>query len=269
MKVLNNTNSQNLIINVADRFMTDLGREEALQQFEDETLRSIINPVENYETMRFIHDSYASSNLLGQTQTDIWFNFFFYNNESPQTHDGGLDYSLVGITPQENALLLAQFTHSFFRLEFYKVPDGEIPQRTNRRLVFTKNISITSGEKIFFTTMNEYIHVPVFTGSNYRKTENMYLFWFQDESALSGSTLTGTTFYVTARFFNTNDGSISNFANIDMQTTDIIDEATDLYYQMEIDRSDYSYQFFEFNGTTGARIGQSGNPINFYEILSG
>ena len=97
----------------------------------------------------------------------------------------------------------------------------------------------------------------------------MYIFWFQDENCLSGTTFTGTTFYVTARFFNTNDGSIINFSNNDKLTTDIINETDDLYYQMEIDRSNYTFQFFEFNGTVGSRVGQSGNPINFYEILSG
>jgi hypothetical protein len=97
----------------------------------------------------------------------------------------------------------------------------------------------------------------------------MYMYWFQDDSVLSGTTITGNTFYVTARFFNAKDGSILNFSNKTLSPTTNIIESSDMYYKMVIDTSDYSYQFFRYNGTTGSRIGRTGDPINFYEAVGG
>jgi hypothetical protein len=38
-----------------------------------------------------------------------------------------------------------------------------------------------------------------------------------------------------------------------------------MYYQVDIDKTDYSYQIFSFNGTKGNRIGITEAPIKFYE----
>lgn len=267
MKVLKNIRD-GIVLNLETNFKPDLGREEALEQFENETIRTIINPAENYETMRYIHKPYSgiTSNPT-DTQSDIWFYFYFYNQSG--THVGGLDYSLIGIDHIENAKQLRQTTKTFFRLEFFMVPDGEVPDRTNRKLVFAKNLSFPLGEKVFYTGFNDYINVPIFNGSNYRNKENMYLFWFQEDDAFTGTMLTGTTFYMTARFFNGEDGTILNFSNTSLSTNTSVLEYRDLYYKVTIDRSDYSYQVFRYSGTTGTRIGESGDPIKFYEIVSG
>jgi hypothetical protein len=149
-------------------------------------------------------------------------------------------------------------------LEFFKTPNGVKPDRTNRKFVFAKNLSLPLGEKYFHTDFNDYIFLPVFMGSNYRNKENMYLFWFQDESPFSGTTITGNTFWMTAKFYNAEDGSISDFVNkpnlsdtfsddrvgtgstksvifYEKKSTDSITEYEDLYYKVTIDKSDYSY----------------------------
>ncbi len=101
MKVLKNIRD-NIFFNLETNFKPDLGREDALEQFENETVRTIINPVDNYETMRFIHKPYSGiTSHSTDTQSDIWFYFYFYNHSG--THSGGLDYSLIGIDHQENA----------------------------------------------------------------------------------------------------------------------------------------------------------------------
>jgi hypothetical protein len=42
-------------------------------------------------------------------------------------------------------------------------------------------------------------------------------------------------------------------------------ESNDMYYQVDINKTDYSYQIFSFNGTKGNRIGTTQSPIKFYE----
>lgn len=259
MKILSNTNDLTISMNMEQDFKTDLGWEEGALQMEEQILSEIINPIENYETVRYIHKPYdvTKSGTTFQ-QTDIWFSFYFLNGSTYVN-----DYEPTGLSNKENALMLKQTVKSFFRLEFFKTPNSVKPDRTNRKLVFAKNLSLPLGEKYFHTTLNDYIFLPVFMGSNYRNKENMYLFWFQDESPFSGTTITGNTFWMTAKFYNAEDGSISDFVNKPNFTDVVSDgrigksgnpikfyeknsisgytEYEDLYYKVTIDKSDYSY----------------------------
>jgi hypothetical protein len=160
---------------------------------------------------------------------------------------------------------MKQSSESFFRLEFFKTPNNDAPDRTNRRLVMAKNLSLPLGEKYLYGPLNGYIHLPVFTGSNYRNKENMYFFWFQDDSAFNETNLTGNTFWVTAKFYNAKDGSILDFTTTGLTSLQEVVETRDMYYQVVIDRTDYSYQVFNYNGSVGSRVGLNSNPITFYE----
>jgi hypothetical protein len=268
MEILRKDENQNLIINKEQDFLNDLGWQENMIQFEDEVLSTIINPIENYETVRYIHKPYNTTvSGLTFSQTDIWYNFYFVSGTSYTQ-----DYNIVGIDTHENAKMLKQATQSFFRLEFYKTPHisgttYEPPTRVNRKLSFAKNLSLPLGEKYFYTgnNINEDIFFPVFMGSNYRNKENMYLFWFQDESVLSETVLSGDTFWMTTKFFNANDGTILDFVNRPIYSNVEINEANDMYYKLVIDRTDYSYQYFRYTGTTGDRVGESVDSIKFYE----
>jgi hypothetical protein len=312
MKILRKDTDLNILLNTETDFQTNLGWEENLKEFETEVLNDIINPIENYETVRYIHKPYTSS---GVTQTDIWFYFYFQS--------GGTyvqDYTPQGISSQENENMLKQATESFFRLEFFKTPiknwnsdstykitelvtyNGntytsllnsnknnnpltssgkwvlsslnsqvyEPPTRQNRKLIFAKNLSLPLGEKMFYNPLNGYIHLPVFQGSNYKNKENMYFFWFQDESVLTETNLSGTTtgnsFFMTAKFYNAKDGTIIDFANDSYSTGHTITEQNDMYYQVDINKTDYSYQVYFYNGVVKCEeVGLTNKPIMFFE----
>ena len=272
MKIVRKNKDINILLNSETDFQTNLGWQENLVEFEEEVLSNIINPIDNYETVRYIHEPYTSSNSV--YQTDIWFYFYFLDANT--RYDNGLDYNLVGITTQENATLTRSTSDSFFRLEFYKTPKSgatyEPPTRLNRKLVFAKNLSLPIGEKFYYTTLQDYIHVPVFTGSNYRNKENMYLFWFQDESVLEETIYQGTettnTFFMSAKFYNQKDLTIIDFTKSALSTGVTVSESNDLYYQVDINKTDYTYKIFNYSGgTKGSRIGtgHTTNAIKFYE----
>lgn len=280
MEILRKNTDQNLVVNPNQSFKTDLGWTENAEMMEKEILYEIINPTENYETVRYIHKPYVNSS--GFTQTDIWFYFYFgdfqYNTSNPANPivtgvTFKQDYQLMDITLQENALMLKQSTESFFRLEFYKTPNDEAPTSINRRMVFAKNLALPIGEKVFYTgttsgstiPMNDYIYFPVFMGSNYRNKENMYFFWFTDDTPFDETTLTGNTFYMTAKFYNAKTGEVFDFTNKTKGPNDTIVEQNDMYYKVIIDRTDYSYQVYRFNGVVSSRAGESSDPIVFYE----
>lgn len=254
MNILHKNIENNLILSNTTNFGTDLGWEESFKDLETEVLKSIINPVENYETVRYINEPY--SGVTGDI-CDIW--YFFYFIDSLNGYSKGLDYNLAGISPTENALLLKHTVKSFFRLEFYSTPNRE-----TQKLLFAKNLSIPLGQRVFDKNINDKIFVPVFTGNNYRNTENMYLFWFGDNSVIPGS-----SFYMTARFFNAEDGSVTQFLNKDLNVNNsglvdnerlgsyakpikfyetaanyTIDPENDLYYRINLRKLNHSYSVF-------------------------
>ena len=258
MNILFNNTDKSLIFNPETDFRTTAGWEENFLEYQEDVLRSIINPVENYETVRYIHEPYSGITAnTGDTQCDIWYYFYFLNNQSPRDYDNGLDYDLIGISPRENANLLKHSVNSFFRLEFYTTRERE-----TQKLVFAKNLSIPLGQKVFDVNLKDRISIPVFTGNNYKNTENMYLFWFGDDTVFSG-----LTFYMTARFFNAEDGTTTRFLNKDltinnsglvngervgtkanpvkfyeMNFSDNVDDVNDFYFQVLFKRSDHSYK---------------------------
>jgi hypothetical protein len=269
MKILRDTNDKKIILNQDLSFRTDLGWEDSAKELESQTLRKIINPIENYETVRYIHKPYNTTlGSLTFPQTDIWFYFYFLSGSTYVQ-----DYEPTGLSANENALMQKKITNSFFRLEFFKTPSkivnnvevADQPSRLNRRMVFAKNLSLPLGEKYFYTTLNDYIYKPAFMGSNYRNKENMYFFWFQDETALNETSLTGNTFWMTAKFYNAEDGSILDFVKSDIGSSEV-NEINDMYYKVIIDKTDYSYQVFRYNNNLqGTRVGESNDPITFYE----
>lgn len=255
MEILKGNETLNIILNPTQKLNVDLGWEESFKEYEDEVLKKIINPVENYETVRYSHKEYFMPLHLTEKQDDIWFYFYLLSGSTYVQ-----DYQTVGISLNENSKMLKQSTESFFRLEFYKTPNDVSPDRTNRRLVMTRNLSLPLGEKYYNTTIKDYLYLPIFTGSNFRNKENMYLFWFKDDTAFSETELTGNTFWMTAKFYNANDGSILDFVTSNLTTE--VNESNDMYYKVIIDRTNYTYEVFELDNNL---IGRSGNPIVFYE----
>ena len=71
--------------------------------------------------------------------------------------------------------------------------------------------------------------------------------------------------YISARFFNAEDGSILSFSNKNIVGSEL-NQDDDLYYEVQTDMTNHSYVIYEYNGSTGSRKGLRTTPINFYEI---
>ena len=118
----------------------------------------------------------------------------------------------------------------------------------------------------------EYVYVPVFNGSNYKNTENMYLFWFEDESVLtetnlSGST-TGNTFFMTAKFYNAKNGFFTKMMNMPQSSISgdkfNFDSSQYFYYRVKMDYDHQTYQVFNtFDQRVGTDI-----PIKWFEYVN-
>lgn len=254
---ISDTSDYNLFIDQNQTIFLGIGWEDNLSQMEDELLQTLINPINNYETVRYIHSPYNGiTTNINDKISDIWFKFYFIDNNN--TYDKGLNYELIGLTTEDNYKMIKSVNDSYFKLEYYITPNNEKPTRLNRKLVFSRTLSIPTGEKFFYTTINKEIFVPVFTGSNYKNKENMYFYWFNDETVI-----TGDTFWMTTKFLNSKDGKATDFTNKPLSSTTQIDEKNDMYYKVVISKSDHSYKVFDGNSK---RVGDSiANAIKFYE----
>lgn len=269
MKILKDNKENNLIIGLSNDFQTDLGWQDNLESYVEEKLYEVVNPISNYETKRIIHKPYTTPQTIDlehcvpnpRTETrnikqcDIWYEFYFHNTFGNYVQE----YSPIGLTLIENSKHLKEVDNSFFKIEFFKTPNNELPNRNNRLLVFSKMLSIPLGEKYFYTTMNSMIFRPTFTGNNIRNKENMYLYWFDDEEHILEESFHGNNFWMTVKFFNSDNGSIYDFTN-KIKSNNNINEADDLYYKMVIE--DDNYQIFDMSNT---RVGKDINPIKFYQ----
>lgn len=265
MKILKQNNDINIPINSEQIFRTDAGWSENATVMEEEALEKIINPIADYETNRFIHEEYPSPLYTSMLQNDIWYYFYFLDDDNNYVQN----YNAVGIENRENALMLKQTTESFFSLEFYKTPDDALPNRLTRRLVFTKNLSLPTGERYFYEPFKNDLFLPVFMGSMRKNTENLYFYWFTDNSVLEDLNLTSNVFWMTAKFYNAKDGSVLDFVNKDISNPDWIaglrgtpilpirfyekgkigyqvNETTDLYYKVIIDKDNFTYQVYKY-----------------------
>jgi hypothetical protein len=70
---------------------------------------------------------------------------------------------------------------------------------------------------------------------------------------------------MTAKFYNAKDGTIIDFVNKSKSIGQEIIEEEDVYYKVIINRTEYSYIVYQYNGSLGSRKGQLSAPINFYE----
>lgn len=256
MKILNNKKEKGLIINLSENQQIDLGWQDNLEVLIEEKLDEVVNPITNFETKRIVHTPYNfEKEGINLMICDIWYEFFFYDTNGNYVQE----YSPIGLTITENIKQLREVNKSFFKLEFFKTRNNEKPNRSNRLLVFSKMLSIPLGERYFYSNMNDTIYRPTFTGNNVRNKENMYLYWFEDEGSVLENDYLGDDFWVTAKFFNSDNGDIYDFTN-KIKTANDVEESDDLYYKLKLVDGKYI-----INNMEGLRRGLPDNPIKFYQ----
>lgn len=251
MKILQNTETLNFKFNINNNFSFDSGKENNILNYEKESLKDVINPLINYEVKRISHEKYGEFSL-----NEIIYFFYFYNDNNPPAHEpGGLDFNLVGISERQNALMLKENSTSNFKFDFYITQDNEYPNPNNKKFVFSKVIPLPIGQKIFSANVNDYISVPIFSGSEHNNNEILYLYILEDETLLKTN-----TFFFKSTFYNGNTNKIVQFINKNKSYDEKVNEQDDFYYKMIVSGDTYTIYNFE-----NERIGTIDKPIKFYQ----
>jgi len=102
------------------------GRGDMIREWENEVIKDIINPINDFEVTKFAHKDYYVYGKL-RTSINYEFNFFNYLNTpmSATISEWGSDYENASFTDSEIYYFANSFKNSFFKLDFYDTNQTE------------------------------------------------------------------------------------------------------------------------------------------------
>jgi hypothetical protein len=127
---------------------------------------------------------------------------------------------------------------------------------TTHKLTYINNLGVKTNLTLSGNS------TQVFTGVTNQNFDIREVITSYDRNYVHGT----NTFFMTAKFYNAKDGTILDFTNDSYSTGYTITEQNDMYYQVNIDKTDYSYQVYFYNGVVKCEeVGLTNKPIMFFE----
>ena len=297
-KFLTNLKVQDGFLNIPLEIDFDFeGRSQAVEEYESNVLRQIINPVVDFEMTKFAHAEWNKittgttqmlipsfsgppivANVITTTTTKVTeinyeFNFFDYTTDvnlatSSNWND---DYENATFTDSEIYYFANSFKGSFFKLDFY---DKKDPQ--TQKILLTVILPTQQGikETGFIGSPNNPITVQVqkpkfildYTGAN---KEGFFIYFLKDKSIFNLD-----SFYVSCKFFNAKIGQFVRMLNVP-QSNFVgpgifnVNKEDTFYYKYVLNYNSFKYVVYNEspNGSL-SRVGTSINPIKWYEYVN-
>ncbi|MDA9016694.1 hypothetical protein N9H63_01785 [bacterium] len=239
-----------------------VGRDDAIDAYEEEVVELVINPTEDFEVTRFDHKMY------GLTASSINYEFYFLPNNIDVTgatsNQWVNSYTGAGFNNGEIHYYANSFKNSFFKLDFYDTKDIQ-----KQQIYFTVVIPTYQGDTISVdigtpTVPNVVdIRIPNYTLDYIGDKEGFFVYWLSDKTYINLD-----EFYMSVKFFNGKTGDFtrmmtqpqSNFNN-----RFNFNKADNFFTQIRLDYTNYEYEMYDLNGV---RIGTQANPIKFYEYVN-
>ncbi len=246
------------------------GINESIDLYEDEVIRQVINPIDNFETTRYSHNPWNES-ITNKTQTSTNYEFYFYSgttnadivNETTNVN-WVTDYRANNISTIDILFQKDVFKKSFFKLDFY-----DTKNTSNQQIYLTIIIPTRQGKTMIvpYGVSNVEIKKPVYELDFLGDKEGYFIYWLKDTQFVNLSTL-----YMSAKFYDANIGQFKrmmtepqglmgnkfNFNNEDY-----------FYYTLNLNYDNYTYEVYLTNPTvTDKRVGTKDNPIKWYEYVN-
>ena len=238
-----------------------LDRGDSLIDYEKKAINEVINEDKDFEVARFEHHQ------NGQTSTtDINYVFNFVPNGATIANNlWSPSYTLQGFTPQEVYYYANSFTNSFFKLDLYDSTNQKL-QTNYVTLILPTQQGMTTATTVGYATQN--IKMPVFKLDFIGDKEGFFIYWLKKRDFLNIN-----TFYMTAKFFDAKNGIFIKMMNRPQSSVVGINKFNfnqDLYfyYKVILDYSDYTYKVYDIQTGTDVLVGDSSNPIKWYEYIN-
>ena len=230
------------------------GRDDSIDEYQQTVVEEIIGEPDDYEVFRFAHDVYGLDN---DTEIKYEFNFYSGNTTNINTStdiDWVTSYQSGGFSYDDLYYKLKPFAKSFFKLDFYDTKDFTTQTNYMTVILPVGNSSIDSNDK--------FINVPTFTLNYLKNKEGFFWYWLRDKTLLNLD-----TFYMTAKFFDANNGVFVKMMTRPQSTLPSkFQFNNDLFYvKTKLDYNTKTYKLYDL--ITNKRIGD-GQTIKWYEYIN-
>jgi hypothetical protein len=264
-------NEQYINIPVEIKFDME-GREDLINEWENDVIEEIINPINDFEITKFAHKEYYVNNVM---RTDINYEFFFFDYLtqplSATLSNWASDYENASFTDTEIYYFANSFKGSFFKLDFY---DSNITE--SQTIYLSVIIPTQQGLKEPGTigpplnqTQVEVKKPKFLLDYSGADKEGFFIYWLKDRSYVDI-----TEFYVSAKFFNAKKGQFIRLINTPQSTFNglnkfNIDKSEYFYYKYQLNYQTNQYEVYEYDNGVGnlQRIGTT-SPIKWYEYVN-
>lgn len=183
-------------------------------------------------------------------------NFNFHNGKELDSIN---NWNSTYLTPSNNFLdndiknVANNFNNSFFKLDYYDTP-------------FTKS------QKVYLTTILQAsngiksggVTIPTYFLDYTENTEGFFIYWLKDKEIFNFD-----TFYVSATFFNGENGGFKRMANVCQSTKSDsynLNEVFDFYYKINLNYDTYTYEYYNIKDES--QVGVKNNPMKWYEYVT-
>lgn len=260
-------------INIPIEIKFDMeGREDLINEWENDVIEEILNPINDFEITKFAHKEYYVNNVM---RTDINYEFYFFDYlitpSAATLSNWASDYENASFTDTEIYYFANSFKGSFFKLDFY---DTNITE--SQTLLLSVIIPTQQGLKEPGTIgppLNQTqveVKKPKFvldySGAD---KEGFFIYWLKNRSYIDRN-----EFYVSAKFFNAKKGQFIRLINTPQSTFNgqnrfNIDKSEYFYYKYQLNYQTNQYEVYEYDNGVGnlQRIGTT-NPIKWYEYVN-
>ena len=247
-----------------------VGVNDSIEIFENEIIKKIINPIDNFETIRYSHEPWNDS-ISDNTKTSINYEFYFYNSPADSNITGETnsnnwvsDYRANGLTTSEVYFKDKVLTNSFFKLDFY-----DSKNVTNQQIYLTIIIPTRQGETLSTTYGRKTVNInkPTFSLDFTGNKEGYFVYWLKSTEFINLSTL-----YMSAKFFDANSGQFKRLMT--KSQGDLIDkfnfnQSDYFYYTVNLNYDNYTYSIYlDTIGGDKNRVGMTSSPIKWYEYVN-
>ena len=261
--LLPRTNSKE--INIPIEMNWDLlDRSDSLIDYEKQTVLEVLNQDKDFEVARFSHsDNFNSTN---PSITDINYEFYFAPSGATSANTlWDASYTIQGFTPREVFYFANQFKKSFFKLDLYNTT-ATTEQTNYITIILPTQQGFTTGATVGWNT--EQIKTPRFKLDFIGDKEGFFIYWLKKRDFLNIN-----TFYMTAKFFDGKSGVFVKMMNRSQGTLVgpnkfNFPQEKYFYYKVVLDYTNYTYKVYDINTSVDVLVGDSLNPIKWYEYLN-
>jgi hypothetical protein len=243
-----------------------LDRSDSLIEYEKQTVKEVLNQDKDFEVVRFEHA--RNPNSLTPNLTDINYEFYFLPSGATSAStsvDWITSYTWQGFTPKEIYYYGNSFKKSFFKLDLYDTTN--LKDQTNYvTIILPTQQGLTTPQIIGWNTRD--IKKPVFKLDFLGDKEGFFVYWLKNRDFININ-----TFYMTAKFFDAKTGVFVKMMNRPQSNLTGINkfnfnQERYFYYKVILDYTNYTYKVYDINTGTDVLVGDSTNPIKWYEYLN-